>query len=311
MTGPVDSPERIGIVVVNYGDPALLEQNLAALTRAVPGLRTVVVDNYSTPAAREAVTRLADAERWDLLLPDDNLGFGAGMNLGVARAIGHGVEQVLLLNPDATLTPEALDVLSQRCSAQPMTMFAPRIERPDGSLWFDGVDLYLHDGTIRSRRRREDHPGAAVAPWLSGACLMLSVELWARTGGFHDAYFLYWEDVDLSHRVVAVGGSLAVVEEATAVHDEGGTHDRSEAASARAKSTTYYYFNIRNRLLYAAEHLSPAEVRAWRRSTIPVAWSVLLQGGRRQFLSTRSPLRAGVRGVVDGLRLSKAAARGR
>ncbi|MFP3514283.1 hypothetical protein SB775_32830, partial [Peribacillus sp. SIMBA_075] len=51
--------------------------------------------------------------------------------------------------------------------------------------------------------------------------------------------------------------------------------------------------------------LPPETVRAWRRSTLPVAWEILLQGGKRQFLTSGEALRAGWRGVRDGLRLSR------
>lgn len=302
---------RTAVIVVNYGSPALLRANLEPLQVSAPEITVVVVDNFSTDAARTEVTALATANGWLSVLPEANLGFGAGMNLGVAAAMEAGLDLVLLLNPDASITPESIERLAVRAVAAPLTLFAPRILRPDGTVWFDGADLYLSDGRIRSRNRRSDFPGAEIEPWLTGACLLLSVELWERVGGFLDDYFLYWEDVDLSHRVVASGGALERVEDAIAVHDEGGTHDRSDAASARAKSSTYYYFNIRNRLVFAARHLSPADVRRWRRSAIPVAWGVLLQGGRRQLLTSTAPLRAGFAGVRDGLRLSRAASRGR
>lgn len=302
---------RTAVIVVNYGPPTLLRANLEPLHTSAPELAVVVVDNYSTDATRADVVALCTTKGWLNVLPDENLGFGAGMNLGVAAAVEAGRDVFLLLNPDASISPDSVERLAARAMATPLTLLAPRILRPDGTMWFDGADLYVSDGRIRSRKRRADFPDARVEPWLTGACLLLSAELWERVGGFLDDYFLYWEDVDLSHRVVATGGALEVVDDAVAIHDEGGTHDRSDAASARAKSSTYYYFNIRNRLVFAAHHLPPADIRRWRRSTVSVAWDVLMQGGRRQLLTSTSPLRAGLAGVRDGLKLSRAAARGR
>jgi hypothetical protein len=111
--------------------------------------------------------------------------------------------------------------------------------------------------------------------------------------------------VDFSRRVIAAGGSLHVVDEATAVHDEGGTQGR--AVAERAKSEAYYYYNIRNRLLFAVKHLDDEGIRRWRRGAWLSAREVLLRGGRHQFLRPWVPLRAAYRGVRDGMRASSAA----
>lgn len=286
----------LAIVVVNYGSSALLEQNLLPLARE-SGARVVVVDNFTTQAERSRVLALAARESWSTVLPDGNTGFGGGMNLGVERAVADGATSFLLINPDATIATADLEVLLARSRDVPLTLLAPRIVRPDGSVWFDGVDLYLDDGRIRSPRRRQTLAPERWEPWLSGACLLVTERLWRRVGGFDDSYFLYWEDVDLSHRVLAAGGSLEVCATATAVHSEGGTQGGEHSSAGAPKSATYYFYNIRNRMLFAAHNLGPHDVAVWRRLIVAVAWETLLQGGRRQFLASPAVLLAGVRGV--------------
>ncbi|WP_314148466.1 glycosyltransferase family 2 protein [uncultured Leifsonia sp.] len=303
-SGLPDESDDLAIVVVNYGSSALLSRNLAAVAADVPEATIVVVDNFSTDRERMALRALAEPLGWHVVEPDDNLGFGTGMNVGVARARELGARRFLLLNPDATIQRPSVQALLARSVAEPLTMLSPVVRRIDGSTWSVGSDVYLSDGRIRSAARRGTVPGERV-PWLSGACLLLTDRLWDAAGGFADEYFLYWEDVDLSLRVTRAGGSLALVEEATAVHDEGGTQRADGSHAGAAKSGTYYYYNIRNRLLFAARNLPPETVRAWRRATLPVAWEILLQGGRRQFLTSTEAVRAGWRGIRDGLRLSR------
>lgn len=298
---PVEFP-GVAVVVVNYGASDLIESNLVPLTRAHPELVVAIVDNYSSNEERTRVSELVQREGW-LLEAGDNVGFGAGMNAGVALAREGGADAFVLLNPDASIDAAGLGLLVHAVRADPLHLVAPVIRRPDGSVWFAGSDLYLTDGRIRSRRRRI--AGAPVAEWLSGACLVVSWRLWEKVGGFAVDYFLYWEDVDLSWRVVRAGGTLRVIEEAAAVHAEGGTQSsQGQQHSGLPKSATYYYYNIRNRLLFATRNLTRDDVRRWRRSTVPVACEVLLQGGRRQLLQSVSPLRAAARGARDGLRLS-------
>lgn len=294
------------VVVVNYGSATLLAENLTALTRAADGLLTVVVDSFSTAAEREAVVALCEREGWLAVLPADNPGFGAGMNAGVARAAEAGAKRVLLLNPDAVIASDAARALFDTVVAAPSTLVAPRILRPDGSVWSSGSDVSLVDGRMTSARRRPQPPSRRAQPWLSGACLCLSLDLWERVGGFADGYFLYWEDVDLSFRVRRAGGALTVREDVSATHAEGGTQQSGAETAATAKSEGYYYFNIRNRMLFAALNLGDDDLRAWLRASPRVAWEILLQGGRRQFLRSLAPLRAGFRGVRDGRRIARA-----
>jgi GT2 family glycosyltransferase len=296
-----DSLASLAIVVVNYGSSALLERNLLPVARE-SGVRIVVVDNLTDAAERAAVVALAAREGWSTVLPDGNTGFGVGMNLGVARAREEGSTRYLLLNPDATIGTADLRALVHRSEEAPLSLLAPRVLRPDGSVWFDGADLYLDDGRIRSPRRRATLAPERWEPWLSGACLLVTDELWQRVGGFHDGYFLYWEDVDLSHRVLAAGGALEVRGEASAMHAEGGTQGVDGGA---AKSATYYFYNIRNRMLFAVSNLEASDVRRWRRLILPIAWEVLLQGGRRQFLRSADPWVAGVRGVLAARRIAR------
>ena len=298
------------LVVVNYGSSALLEENLAPLARAVDGLAVVVVDNRSTDAERSRVLALGEREGWSIVTPPGNEGFGTGCDLGVERARSLGSRRHVLLNPDATMTATALAGLVAAVRDDADLLAAPRIERPDGSTWSAGSDLYLDDGRVRSRRRRPDSTDPErVRPWLTGACLALSDDLWQRAGGFDDAYFLYWEDVDLSQRVVAAGGRLGLLDDVVAVHAEGGTQGTGAAGGAgaasagEAKSATYYRYNIRNRAVYAVRHLGDADLRRWHRATPRVAWEVLLQGGRRQFLTSPGTLAVGARAVLEARRI--------
>ncbi|OIQ95597.1 N-acetylglucosaminyl-diphospho-decaprenol L-rhamnosyltransferase [mine drainage metagenome] len=292
---------RTGIVVVNYGSHALLDANLRVTVSGSDAV-VVVVDSYSGHDERAHIARLAHAAGWHLVAPSSNVGFGIGMNLGVARAVELGATRLVLLNPDLALSGTGLDLLLARVDADGAALVAPRIVRPDGRPWASGcVDLLLSDGTMRSSGRRAAEPGHGAwghEEWLSGACLALSADLWRRAGGFDQDYFLYWEDVDFSRRVQLAGGHLVVELDALAVHDEGSTH--GPGAGVRAKSETYYYFNIRNRFVYATKWLTAPDRRRWVRTTPRAVRAVVLQGGRRQLFTSIAPWRAIFRGVRDG-----------
>lgn len=297
---PADGLPPFAVVIVSFGSSALLREHATTLRVAAPG-RVVVVDCFSTGQERERVRAIALEQGWDAVLLDANAGFGGGTNAGAAHALRHGARVLVALNPDARIDAAGLAALVAAVAADPMLVASPRIVSATGAPWFTGADLYLDDGATRSVAARDRFPGARTLPWATGACFAVSAELWNALGGFDEDYFLYWEDIDLSHRALAAGARLRQVD-ALVVHDAGGTH--TEVRSARAKSELYYYFNIRNRMLYAVKHLDDSEVRRWARSAPRTAYDVLLRGGRRQLTSWR-PWRGYLRGLRDGRRIAR------
>jgi GT2 family glycosyltransferase len=280
------------LVVVNHRSHALLERNLAATAHGLDA-RVVVVDNRSTDEELDAVRAVADAHGWDLVTaPND--GFGAGVNVGVARARELGCDAFLLVNPDLELEPAAARALLDAAHRHPLALVAPRILRPDGTVWFAGGGL---DPATGRTRTRPDLVGPSPQ-WLTGACLAVHDDLWGRVGGFSDAFFMYWEDIDLSARVRAAGGRLLVEHGTTAVHDVGGTQ---ESAGTRRRSDLYYRHNCRGRLVFAARNLDRPVVRAWALRSAGYARLVVLRGGKRQLLRSPGPLWAALRGTVEGL----------
>lgn len=292
----------LGIVVVNYGSSALLRANLAERGIGGPHDRVVVVDNSADPAERATVAALCADSGWQLVALPHNPGFGAAVNAGVAAARAAGCVTFLCLNPDAVVTPAVVDALREHSLREPLALISPRIEDSSGAVVFQGVRMDLRDG--RMHRRPDDASGPApegFQEWLTGACLVVHHELFDRMGGFAEDYFLYWEDVDLSRRALDVGGTLVLRPDLVVVHDEGGTQVRG---SARAKSATYYRYNCRNRLLFAARHLPRRDLLRWLVRTPAESRQILLRGGRRQLLTSSAPLRAALRGTAEGVGLA-------
>ena len=271
-----DGWPELAIVVVNFGSSALLEEHLAAIDRtALPPSIVVVVDNRTTAGERGRVAALAAQHGWILLTPDTNLGFGGGMNQGVARAKAEGCSRFLLLNPDVSVDASAIELLVRSVVDAPLTLVSPRLDWPDGSIWFAGGQLDRGTGLTRSR---PDHLQEGAGRWLSGACLLVDRALWDLLGGFDERYFLYWEDVDLSQRTLQRGGQLLVVHEAVGVHSVGGTQ-RTEGREG--KSPTYCRYMCRNRLLFATLHVPARSRLRWLAHTPRYTRLVTFRHGRR------------------------------
>jgi GT2 family glycosyltransferase len=293
----VGETARAAVVVVNYGSHELLADGLlnTALPESVLG---VVVDNFFTAAERTAIAELCERAGWEAVLSAENGGFGGGMNAGVARAASLGVHTLLLINPDAVVSTEAIDRLIRAAEESPDTIWTPIIRLSDGRPAFGGGTVDLARGTL-SARTLPGPDDRNVAPWLSGACMALSMTLWQRIGGFDHDYFMYWEDVDFSVRAHRSGARLSMLGDVVVTHDPGGTQRSTSQPSA--KSPLYVRYNCRNRLVFAAKLVDPAWHRSWILRAPGYAREVSLRSGRRALLRRPSLIAAAFSGTLQGL----------
>lgn len=294
----------LSVVVVNYGSSSLLERNLVGTAAALPGAQVFVVDNRSTLLEAQRVRALAEREGWTVLLQEENLGFGAGVNVGVEAARSRGLTRYLLLNPDASIDAASTALLIAAVEGDAAAIAAPIVRDGAGRTWSAGSVLDLDDGATHGAVWAAKNPDARVRRWLTAAVLMVNESAWEETGGFDEDYFLYWEDVDFALRVDDAGGALRLVETATAVHDEGGTQGGGDP-SVRAKSSAYYYYNVRNRMLIAAKLFDDETVRRWNGRSLTAAREILLRGGRRQLLKPWRALPPVWRGLRDSRRVAR------
>jgi N-acetylglucosaminyl-diphospho-decaprenol L-rhamnosyltransferase len=296
----------IGIVVVNFAATDLLRETLVPLGGA--DAEIVVVDNLSDHTERDKITALAAERNWQLVPMADNSGFGPGVNAGVRRARQLGCDCFLLLNPDVVTTPAVVEQLHMAILAEPLALVSPRLVDRDGKVTFAGGSLDLITGRTSQAAHRGPDSRRWVA-WMTAACLAVHEELWQRTGGLAEDYFMYWEDVDFSMRSVHAGGTLVVRDDLTVVHDQGGTQGPRQG---RAKSSLYYFYNARNRMLFAARHLGWHAIWSWWWRTPTVSWEILLRGGRRQLLHSPRVALAAARGACAGMTIGlRALVRGR
>jgi GT2 family glycosyltransferase len=241
---------RVDVVVVAHASRDTLRACVAPLAGA-PGVRVVVVDTASADPGFDTVADLPIT----LVHAERNGGFAYGSNLGAARG---RAPYVLLLNPDATLTPADLGRLAAVLDAEAATgLVAPRIEDEHGVLHRSqrrlprlssalSKALFLHRVAPRSAWSDDlvhdpaayDRPG--TAEWVSGACLLVRRTALEALGGLDEGFFLYSEDTDLCARLWDAGWHVRFEPAARAVHAGGHSAPRSALRVADVRSHIRY-----------------------------------------------------------------------
>lgn len=185
----------------------------------------IIIDNNSSDAT---VQHIKSHYPNVILLPQqENLGFGAGNNLGISLALNKGAEHILLLNQDAKMGVSALakSVTFQKKN-KTFGMVSP--------IHCDWTGLYLEKGFDRyvSYENNPDfyadhvlsHHIKEVYPvkFIAAACWVLSRKMLLEVGGFDPLFFHIGEDSNYCQRVLFHKFKIGVLPGITVCHDTRG-----------------------------------------------------------------------------------------
>lgn len=268
----------LGVVMVSYNTAGLLRGCLSALQDCTLPLQVVVVDNASGDGSVDMVRE--EFPSATAIANRENRGFAAATNQGL-RALSPSPRYALLLNPDTTVLPGALEVLVKFMEAHPHAAAAgPRLLYPDGSLqenafhfptllmsFFDFFPLHgrLYHSRLNGRfpEMRGETPFPIDHPL--GACLILRREALDQVGPLDEGYFIYVEEVDLCYRLKQAGWAVYHVPAARVVHYSG--------QSTRQMAERMFVELHRSRYRFFQRYYSPAFRWAHRQITrLGLAW---------------------------------------
>jgi N-acetylglucosaminyl-diphospho-decaprenol L-rhamnosyltransferase len=264
------------IVVLTYGAGNEHEGLLDSLRRdGVDPERVVIVHNPSRPGERGP-----SIDGVETITTSHNLGYAAGMNVGIRRVLTERPELVLVLTHDARLREGGLAALLAAAAAHPEygalgpVLVHAGTERPFS---FGGVtDANGHVGHRHEPAAGVD--GLLDCDWIDGGTMLLRAQPLAALGGFDERLWSYFEDADLCLRISRAGLGVAVVLDALADQQPGGSK----------RLAPWSYLLSRNSLAYASSF-------AGRRRAAKIAvrrlWGAAL--GAVNALARRLGLRAG------------------
>jgi len=281
---------RLSVIIVSYACRDVLAACLLSLRDALTSDdEVIVVDNDSPDGTPEMVrTSFPDIR---LIESRANVGFAAGVNMGVSIATGR---LALILNPDTRVSALAIDQLIDRLDGlERDAMIGPTLLNGDGSVQRSAFrfptplvlafeQLSLH--TVASRAARVGGSSSRrieAVDWLKGACLLAPTSLLRTYGPFDERFFMFSEDTDLCFRLNQDGISVLHVPDVALVHLGGMSTRRHQVrmTSLFVESLYRYYQKHHSprelaaavliiRLVAAMKACRAAADWLWRRSTV-------------------------------------------
>lgn len=285
-------------MVVNWNGG---EDNLAclgALVRQGDALAEIVfVDNASSDGSLELVR--ASYPGLVVLPQSANLGYGGGNNVGIARALEHGAQAVLIVNNDVILPSGTLARLARALDEHPTAgIVGPRVLYRDepARLWAAGGSLTWRENLTTLRGHREADASrwqrTEVVDYVLGCALLVRAEVLRKLGGFDERYFAYTEDVDFGLRARAEGWQSLCVGEASALH-------APSSATGGGYNPRRKYMMAVNSIWFLRRWAGPLQWCSFLLFdvlSLPLVWLVGLARGRGRAVCAKAM------GLLDGLR---------
>ena len=249
----------VAVITINYNASEYTLNCLqSVLEKTSTGFsyKIVVVDNNSEENDYQNLLKnFPDDSRCELYRSPVNSGLGGGNMYGAERT---DARYLLFLNNDALFMNDCIGILTKYmdenpdvgvCTAQNYDehgALVPSFDHNKGlrRLLF-GRGFLENRNPTRYPRRKTQYKEPIDVDWVNGAFLFFRSKAFQEIGGFDTNIFLYWEEMDLCHRLRTKDYRVQLIPQAKVLHYLGVTIGVSEEIS-RESYRSYLYVIRKN-----------------------------------------------------------------
>ena len=202
------SGQNLSIVIVTLKSEKVIHQCIKSINKNIP---IIVIENSDNSEFKGDLE--TNYKNVKCILSKENLGMGAGNNIGIKSA---ETDYVLIINPDVTLQSDTLDELF--LASKLLSDFS--ILSPTSS----NIN-FPNYGMFNEKKKLEEKNTPFKVDYVDGYAMIFNKKKFKNNLYFDENFFLYMENNDLCMRVINEGGSIFVAPKAKINHAGGKTVD--------------------------------------------------------------------------------------
>jgi GT2 family glycosyltransferase len=254
---------KVAIIVLNWN-------NYAATNRCIESLEEItysnyliyLIDNNSQDGSKERLQERFKGSNVRFISNKKNLGFSAGCNRGVEKALQDKCDYILLLNNDCiAYKKDFLEYGVKLAESNPRCgivggkiLFWPdtkHIWSTGGYITFWGGEKYI--GYCEIDKRQYDE--IAERHFISGALMLIKQDVFERIGLLPEVYFFGMEDWEFSTRARRIEYLLLYHPQFSIYHEASSSHECTDPA--------YVYNGTLSKILYNRRNLPKGLFDIW------------------------------------------------
>lgn len=225
----------ISIIILNYKSKDLALNCIRSIRESDFGdlkHEIIVVDNNSNDSLGEILAwQYPDIK---FIQNKNNLGMGAGNNIGVRQAVG---KYIVIMNPDTMVFPDTFkkkfDFMEKNREigvSGPQQLYPDQVIQESCYRWHDlftplyrrtplGYLSFAQKDLDRFLMKDFDKQSTREVDWLLGSFLFCRAKALEHVGLFDENFFLYFEDTDLCRRFWNKNWKVVYYPEAKIIHN--------------------------------------------------------------------------------------------
>lgn len=218
-------------------------------------IKLYLIDN----SPKDTLKKFGDLDpRIIYIFNNKNIGYGAGHNIALKKAIDEGVKYHIVLNSDIEFNKGVFSQLSSFLDENnDVGHVMPKITYPNGEVqqlckllptpldWiFRRFSPFKKQTEIRNEKyelRFTGYNTQMVVPSLSGCFMLVRTSILKQIGGFDERYFMYAEDVDLCRRIGEVSKTVYYPKVSITHNYEKGSYKNKKLLFYHIKSAIQYF----------------------------------------------------------------------
>lgn len=257
--------KELSIIIVNFNTHSLTRECLLSLEQAKTdgdSWEVIVVDNGSE---RQDVEDLYEfikekpkrADFIEILESPSNVGFSAGNNIGMKKAVG---ACILLLNSDTEVPKNSIQVALQELKKDTSAgVLTTKLVLPRGNIdpachrgfptpwaaltYFTGLEKLFPTSPVFSQYHMGYKNMSVVheidAP--SGAFFLVKREVIEKVGLLDEDYFMYGEDIDWAYRIKQAGYKILYDPNVSVFHKKKQSGRANTNKQVKKRTTMFFY----------------------------------------------------------------------
>lgn len=248
---------KLSIVIVHYNKVVDLINVLSSIAaqKIQASYEVVVIDNGSQNLCSVLPKNISNLRYVKVGM---NTGYSQGNNIGVSLCNGN---YVLILNPDTYLQPHSIDsmmkyldshknvavvtpMLQDEYGNQYLQIGPRRLGMMEGIVCLSFINKILPNNAISKRYFGSDLDWniSCDVEVFPGSVFLIRKKVYQDLGGFDERFFLYFEECDLSNRLIDHGWKIHYLASAKCIHYWGAKKNTNSTNSAHFRRSRYQYF---------------------------------------------------------------------
>lgn len=212
--------KEIFAIIVTYNGMQWIKHCIESLMESTVPMQIIVIDNNSNDGTLEFIKKNYSSVK--VFPMNKNLGFGQANNVGISYALEKHADYCLLINQDAYLSKNAIELMLQEDDGE--SLLSPIHLNGNGSkldLMFkyslrnSSIKNTLWDDMLVSNKLKNSYEMTEIC----AACWFMPQKLIKKIGGFNPLFYHYSEDSNYYKRMLYHQVKTLLVPCATVCHD--------------------------------------------------------------------------------------------